>query len=131
MKGEKLKKIIRAHGYTVTSMAKRLGMYQQTLDRALSGDSVKSDLVESVAEALGISVADIYGSTENGGANIATANGEHASAVAGNNNTTTTGTDARWLDELSAQRKLTEKAMQQNSDLLAIVKVLSGAVTQK
>ena len=110
----------------MTEVAEMLGESRQNFNALLSKDDVKTGLLERISEATGLPLALFYG-----GANIATANGEHASAVAGNNNTTTAGTDARWLDELSAQRKLTEKAMQQNSDLLAIVKVLSGAVTQK
>ena len=125
MKGIEVKEILKKNRFSTIKVAELLGMSQQNLQNQLSRDDVRTGLVERIAQVTGLPMSVFYG-----GANIATANGEHASAVAGNNNTTA-GTDARWLDELSAQRKLTEKAMQQNSDLLAIVKVLSGAVTQK
>lgn len=120
MKGLTIKEILRRNGFSVSEVAKKLGESNQNLFALLGKEDVRTSLVERIAEATGLPVSLFYGDT-----NIATASGENSSAVAGNNNRVNTKPD-KFLEELAAQRRLTEKAMEQNSDLLGILKNLTA-----
>lgn len=120
MKGLILKEILRKEGFTQARIAKMIGESPQNLSAALGQDDVRTSLVERISQATGIPVSRFYGDEQN-----ATAVGENASAVSGNNNNVGSPPD-RFLDELSAQRKLTEKVLEQNSDLLGIIKNLTA-----
>lgn len=121
MKGIDVKTELKRRGFTLTQVAGLIGESQQNLNALLSKDDIRTSLVERIAEATGLPVSLFYGDT-----NIATASGENSSAVAGNNNRVNMKPD-KFLEELAAQRRLTEKAMEQNSDLLGILKNLTGA----
>lgn len=83
MKGSDLKIAIINGGYTISSIAREMGVSQQRLDAALKSDDVKSSLVEGVARVLKMSLASLYG--EQG--HTATASGSGNTAVAGVGNT--------------------------------------------
>jgi len=121
MKGLTIKEILKKNGFTVSGVAEKLGESNQNLFALLAKDDVRTSLVERISEVTGLPVSLFYGDT-----NIATASGENSSAVAGNNNRVNMKPD-KFLEELAAQRRLTEKAMEQNSDLLGILKNLTGA----
>lgn len=120
MRGLTIKEILKRNGFTVSGVAEKLGESNQNLFALLAKDDVRTSLVERISQATGIPVSRFYGDDQN-----ATAIGENASAVSGNNNNVGSPPD-RFLDELSAQRKLTEKVLEQNSDLFGIIKNLTA-----
>jgi len=120
MKGIDVKTELKRQGFTLTQVAALIGESQQNLNAALSKDDIRTGLLERISEATGLPVSLFYGDT-----NIATASGENASAVAGNNNHVNT-TDGDFLKELAAQRKLTEKSQEQIDRLLGVIEKLSS-----
>lgn len=120
MKGLTIKEILKRNGFTVSGVAEKLGESNQNLFALLAKDDVRTSLVERISEATGLPVSLFYGDT-----NIATASGENASAVAGNNNHVNTK-DGDFLKELAAQRKLTEKSQEQIDRLLGVIEKLSS-----
>ena len=119
MKGLTIKEILKKNGFTVSGVAEKLGESNQNLFALLAKDDVRTSLVERISEVTGLPVSFFYGDT-----NIATATGENASAVAGNNNHVNTK-DGDFLKELAAQRKLTEKSQEQIDRLLGVIEKLS------
>lgn len=61
MTGEELRKEIKKRGCTVRAAAEKMGITEQTYGQRLKGDDVSSRMMESAAEAMGISVAELYG----------------------------------------------------------------------
>lgn len=121
MKGLTIKEILRRNGFVLAKVADSLGESSQNFSALLAKDDVRTSLVERISEATGLPVSLFYGDT-----NIATASGDNASAVAGNNNHVNTK-DGDFLKELAAQRKLTEKSQEQIDRLLGVIEKLSSA----
>lgn len=119
MKGLTIKEILRKNKFTQQQVADLLNTTVQNLSQLLSKDDVRTSLVESISEATGIPMSVFYGE-----APVAIANGANSEAVAGNNNHTTVQT-ARFLEELAAQRKVTEKSQEQIDRLLGIIETIS------
>lgn len=117
MKGDILKAIIRAKGVSNKSVAAKLGISETNLSQMLAKDDIRTGLVEGVADALGISIGEIYGIGP-----TVTASGEHSTAVAGNGNQVNAG---KLIDEVAAQRRLTEAALVQNDKLIAIIETIT------
>ena len=118
MKGEKIKEILRLKGMSQNQIARMIGESSQNFSAALAKDDVKTGLVEKIAEATGIPLSVFYGD-----GNVATANGNGAQAVAGNN-VHVEAQAGRFLDELAAQRRMTEKSQSQVDRLLTIIENL-------
>lgn len=112
MKGADIKAEIKRLGYTLTQVAEALGESQQNLNSALSNDNIKTGTLERVAAFLGKPVSYFYGE-----GNTATASGS-GTAVAGVGNSVN---DSLLIDEIAAQRRLTEQALAQNGQLLKII----------
>lgn len=119
MKGLTIKEILRRNGFVISDVAEKLGISNQALFSLLGKDDVRSGLIERISGVTGLPVSLFYGDT-----NIATASGENAQAVAGNNNHVNTK-DGDFLKELAAQRKLTEKSQEQIDRLLGVIEKLS------
>lgn len=83
MKGNKIRSILVEKGVQQKIIADQLGISKQTLSAALATDDVRSSLVEGVAAALNIPVAEIYG--ERLTPSVSAAAG--GTAVAGSGNT--------------------------------------------
>lgn len=115
MKGEKIKEILRLKGISQNQIAREIGESSQNLSAALAKDDVRTGLLESIAAATGIPVAEFYGD-----AYVATTNGDNAPAVAGHDNQVNTCA-AEFLKEIAAQRQMTDKVLDQNSTLLRII----------
>ena len=64
MDGKQLKKILREAGVSQADLAAALGTSPQNLNSALSGDNVKSGIVEAIAQFLGKPVSYFYGEPE-------------------------------------------------------------------
>lgn len=112
MKGSDIKAEIKRLGYTLTQVAEALGESQQNLNSALSNDNIKTGTLERVAAFLGKPVSYFYRE-----GNTATASG-NGTAVAGVGNSVN---DSLLIDEIAAQRRLTEQALAQNGQLLKII----------
>ena len=112
MKGADIKAEIKRLGYTLTQVAEALGESQQNLNSALSNDNIKTGTLERVAAFLGKPVSYFYGE-----GNTATASG-NGMAVAGVGNSVN---DSLLIDEIAAQRRLTEQALAHNGQLLKII----------
>lgn len=59
-----IKEIIKEKGYTVTSLAEKLGMTQVSLSRIINGNPTVETL-EKIANALDVDVRDLFNSTNN------------------------------------------------------------------
>ena len=63
MTGEEVKKKLAKEGYTITKLATLLGTSQQNLSVKLSKEAVKTDLLESLCDALNKDFTFFYGGT--------------------------------------------------------------------
>lgn len=116
MRGSDIKKFILASGHNITEVAAAIGKSQQNLSAALAAEDVKTGLVESIAQFLGVPISYLYGEGN-------TAAADHGStAVAGNGNNLA---DHALIEEIAAQRRLTEQAMSQNDRLIGIINNLT------
>lgn len=115
MKGLTVKEILRREGFSQSQIAKIIGESPQNLNAALNFDDIRTGLLERIAEAIGKPVSFFYGDT-----NIATASGENSTAVAGNGNKVDSKSD-KFLQEIAAQRKMTERSQDQIDRLLGII----------
>ncbi len=113
MKGADLKAEIKRQGKSLTEVAEALGMSQQNLNSALSGDNIKTGTLERVAGFLGKPISFFYNE-----GNIATV-GHDGTAQAGCTN------DGILIDEIAAQRRLTEQVLTHNGQLLNIIENLT------
>ena len=118
MKGLAIKKILEDYGLTQTKVSQLLEMSQQNLSAALSSEDVKTGLVERIAAVTGIPVATFFG-------DAVTATGTNATAIKGSGNNVAAGQQL-FLEEIAAQRRVTESVIEQNGKLLEIVGQLAG-----
>ena len=116
MKGSEIKRAIADNGRTITEVAAAIGKSQQTLSAALASDDVKSSLIEAIADYLDLPIYSLYGE-----GNTASVNG-NGNAVAGVGNSIN---DGILIDEIAAQRRLTEQVLTQNGQLLNIIENLT------
>ncbi len=63
MTGEEVKKKLANEGYTITKLAALLGTSQQNLSVKLSKEAIKTDLLESLCDALNKDFTFFYGGT--------------------------------------------------------------------
>ena len=117
MKGSVLKEALRQAKRTQVELAEYMGTTQANVAALFASDNVKTDTLETVAAFLGRSAASFYSEKSN----TATASGS-STAVAGNGNNIN---DGKLIDEISAQRRLTEQALTQNGQLLNIIENLT------
>ena len=115
MTGKELSDWIRRRGIKQIEIAERLGMSQPTFSAVTRSPDVKSGILERIAAALGCKVSELYGEAPSGNVN---ASGDNSTAVGGNYSQVNS---AKLIDEVAAQRRLTETAMEQNSRLLRII----------
>ena len=120
MKGISIKKIILERGISQVELAKKLDMPARNLSAALSTDDVRSSLIEGVAAALNIPVAEIYG--EPAGLSASAAAG--GTAVAGSGNTINAQID-KFLDLLKEKDVQICKFQDEITDLIATIKQLA------
>lgn len=118
MKGLAIKEILARYGYSQTDVSKRLEMSQQNLSAALGSDDVKTGLLERIAEVTGIPVHSFYGDT-------VAATGANSTAIKGSRNNVAAGQQL-FLEEIAAQRRVTESVIEQNGKLLEIVGQLTA-----
>ena len=109
MDGKRIKQALVDAGVNQAELAAALGMTPQNLNKILSGDNIKTGTLERVAEYLGRPISFFYNE-----GNIAS--GDGSTAVAGGSIN-----DSMLIDEIAAQRRLTAKALEQNSQLLRII----------
>lgn len=117
MKGSTIKEILKRYGFSQVKIAEALGLSQQTLSAALGIDDVKTGLLERISDETGISIAEFYGDS-------VAATGANSTAIKGSGNNVAAGQQA-FLEEIAAQRKVTESVIEQNGKLLDIVSILS------
>lgn len=60
MKGSDVKKILRACGYTQTSVAKTIGTTPKALNEALNAENIKIELLKRIAKAIGKDVSFFF-----------------------------------------------------------------------
>lgn len=113
MKGLTIKEILRRHQFTQGKVAEMIGESQQNFSAALGSDDVKTGLVERISCATGIPVGEFFGDT------IA-ATGPNSTAIKGSGNNVAAGQQL-FLEEIAAQRRVTESVIEQNGKLLDIV----------
>lgn len=61
MTGDRVKALITEKGYNVAQVAEMIGTSQQNLAANLKHNDIRSGLIEKIAEALGIKLAEFYG----------------------------------------------------------------------
>ena len=118
MKGESIKAVLKQYNISNNELAAKMGMTPQNLSQLLSKDDVKSGTLERISQASGISIAVLYGEPTQ----AATVSGDNSTAVAGNGNQVNAG---KLIDEVAAQRRLTEAALVQNDKLIAIIETIT------
>ena len=114
MKGEDLKRLILQSGLPLTKVAEALGISQQNLSGILSRDDIKTGTLEKVAEFLGKPISFFYNE-----GNVAAVGGD------GTANAGSVINDSMLIEEIAAQRRLTEQALSQNGQLLNIIENLT------
>lgn len=60
MTAEQLKTFIRAEGYTMSEIARRIGLSRHAMFYRLNRESISVDTLEKVAKAMGISAASFF-----------------------------------------------------------------------
>lgn len=118
MEGTRLKKLMKYHGISNNDMADKLGMTPQNLSFLLSRDDIRTGLLEQMCDIMGISPAELYG-----GANLPPVTVTDSKQIAINNSQVNSD---KLIEEIAAQRRITEKAQQQIDRLLAIIEQLSN-----
>ena len=123
MTGKELKDILYNHGVSQSEIAKKLGLSQQSFSQMLSSSDIKTSLLERIAGALGVTMSLFYpmdGST--------VASGTGSVAVSGNNNVAGNNVSGNGseelvlvINELAAQRRVTEKAQEQIDRLISLL----------
>lgn len=119
MKGIELKAIILANGHLLGDIADKIGESQQNFSAFLKSDNLKSGLLERVAEAMGVTVGYLYGE----GSQVANANGDNSTAIAGNN---IQNSECARLTELLAQKEEQLRKTQEQMDKL--IDILQNAL---
>lgn len=61
MRGSELKARLKRTGKTMTEIAALAGMNSQSLNQVFGAQDVKSGILESLANGMGITIADLYG----------------------------------------------------------------------
>ena len=84
MKGIILKNFLAGKGYSVSEVARLLGLSQQTLSAALGSEDVKSSLVERISSVVGVSVSELYGEKSSISATMHGGNGNRMMTGVGN-----------------------------------------------
>ncbi len=84
MRGEVLKNLLAGKGYSVSEVARQIGMSQQTLSAALSSEDVKSSLVERIASAVDTPISEMYGEKSSISATMQGGNGNRMMTGVGN-----------------------------------------------
>ena len=118
MNGQTLKRLMKYNGFTNNDMAQRLGTTAQNLSALLAKDDVRTSLMEQMCEIMGVSPAELYG-----GASLPPVTVTDSEQIAINNSQVNSD---KLIEEIAAQRRITEKAQQQIDRLLAIIEQLSN-----
>jgi transcriptional regulator with XRE-family HTH domain len=63
MKGEYLKHEILRRGFTLKSIADVMGITNQSFGNRLGSDNISTETLEAVAQAMGVSISELYGDT--------------------------------------------------------------------
>lgn len=120
MTGEQVENILTSKGVKKVDVAEKLGMTIQNFCAIFRVKDVKSGTLERIAEASGVPLSEFYGI-----APFNIANGDGNTQVAGNGNTISSSelekSLSKALEELAAQRKLTEKAQEQIDRLIGLL----------
>ena len=103
MNGENIKRLLKSRGVVLAELARKIGTTPNNLSTILSGDNIKSGLIESISEATGIPVAAFYGE------NYAAASGTASVAVSGHGNGSISVNEVQreFLSVLTEQQRLT------------------------
>ena len=103
MNGEKIRRVLKAHGVVLADLAKKIEITPSNLSNILGGDNIKSGLIESISEATGIPVAAFYGE------NYAAASGTASVSVSGHGNGSISVNEVQreFLSVLTEQQRLT------------------------
>ena len=118
MKGESIKAVLKQYNISNNELAAKMGMTPQNLSQLLSKDDVKSGTLERISTAIGRDMSMFYPLPSQS----ATITGDNSTAVAGNGNQVNAG---KLIDEVAAQRRLTEAALVQNDKLIAIIETIT------
>ena len=118
MSGEELKtRICKLTGENQAGIAKKLGRTPQALNSLFNGSDVRSGLIEEMCSKLNLPISRIYDSV----GNISIV-GDGSTSVAGDgNNVNASAALIRAIEEISAQRRVTETAQAQIDKLLEII----------
>lgn len=95
MNGEGVKRTIASRGYSVSDVARKLGMSSQNLNKQLSLSDVRTGLLERIADVIGVPVTYFFAPSPTGSA---VASGDF-SAASVNGDASVRGGDAAVLNE--------------------------------
>lgn len=113
MDGKTIREALQAEGRTLADLADFLGISPQNLNGILGKDNIKTGTLEGVARFLGKPISFFYN--------------EGSIATVGHDGTANAGciNDGILIDEIAAQRRLTEQVLTQNGQLLNIIENLT------
>lgn len=117
MDGQKIREALQAEGRSLADLASFLGISPQNLNGILSKDNIKTATLEGAAQFLQKPISFFYNE-----GNVATIGGNGNAAAGGIIN------DSILIDEIAAQRRMTEQALSQNDRLIGIIQDLSKKV---
>lgn len=111
MTGEKVRELLKDKKIQQKEIAAKLGMSTSNLGNQLDKEDIRTGLLEKIAEATGIPIAEFYGDTYGLSQSV---QGNHNTQVAGNSNNVSTS-DSQILALLWAKDEQLTLAMQQTS----------------
>lgn len=122
MDGADVKRVIAGAGSSISDIARRLETSQPNLSKILTSKDVKSGLIERIASALGLSVAEFYrrAYAKEGTAVSQSSTGDHSPNVNGDGNTIDAGSASieKMIDTINAQQATIDKQTDIISNLI-------------
>ncbi len=110
-------------------VADKMGVNKSNLSKALNGAEVSGSFLRRFNSCFGGIFSDEWLASGSGSMLVPSisqsVNGDGNTSVAGNGNNVNVET-SRFLDELAAQRRLTEEVVAQNGRLLSIIEKMQG-----
>lgn len=118
MSGEELKtRVCKLTGLNQAEIAKKMGRTPQALNSLFNATDVRSGVIEEMCQKLNVPLPTLYG-----GGDMTAIAGDGSTSVAGfGNNVNASEALLRAIEEISAQRRVTETAQTQINKLIELL----------
>lgn len=126
---QKIKELAREKGITLDALAQQANITPQAISKMFRDNSTKVSTLERIADVLGVSAAVFFAPAEPV-SHVSQQVALNLGQMAGRDITNTTGasdaTQQQLIGEISAQRKLAEKAQDLTQEVLTLLKRMQG-----